>query len=174
MKLIRSRHSTVAHSLSILISADGLEAEIKGRRTGKDSVAACLIVKDQPTELLEWIEYHHKLGTSQDTRCKTYGTQMSGDMLAPTTALYLMPAGIQTFYINDDNSDPPLFDALVEEIASGIVHYRFWIDDEASEHKSQTSIYDHCLILYGRLHRWMAFIDTDEVSCNGPHHFPFR
>lgn len=62
-------------------------------------------------------------------------------------------AGIRRFYINDDGSNEPLLEALMDQIVAGLIHYRYWMSEETPGRGRQIDAYDHCLALHGHRHK---------------------
>lgn len=94
-----------------------------------DYFAMCLIVKNDHLDIVEWIEYHRRLGCSK-------------------------------FYVHDHNSTVPMKETIGEYIASGLVEYEF--SDYKTIQNPQLHIYKECLQKYGKRHRFMGFVDSDE------------
>lgn len=95
-------------------------------------LAICISAKDQFDDLLEWLTHHYH------------------------------HHNIRRFYIMDDGSTPPYatrnFSAFVDPRA---ITHRYILP--ALHHRyQQLASYTDCLDLYGKKHKWIAFIDADE------------
>jgi hypothetical protein len=100
---------------------------------GRSYLAACLIVKNELEYLPEWIEYHRRMGISK-------------------------------FYVFDHNSSVPVITSIRQYVLTNLVEYFFtdfhWADRRYPNF--QIATYDRCLQQFGKLHTFMAFIDSDE------------
>lgn len=112
-------------------------------RAGSGYVAACVIARDAHDDIAEWVFHHLKLG-------------------------------IGPIYVYDHGSLPPMHNVLKPWIDSGkVVYERMELDSPglgASGQTPQLYAYDQCLLKYGPLHDWIAFMDVDEylVFTEGP------
>jgi hypothetical protein len=70
---------------------------------------------------------------------------------------YHILAGVQRFYIYDNESQVPVRETLSEYIQKGWV-----VVMEIHGRPKQLNAYDHCISVFGKQSRWIAFIDTDE------------
>ncbi len=95
----------------------------------RDYFAICLIVKDDHLDIVEWIEYHKRMGCSK-------------------------------FYITDHNSSIPMLNTIRDYVSDGLVEYFF--SDLRLHARAQLHVYNECLTKYGKRHKFMAFIDSDE------------
>jgi hypothetical protein len=101
---------------------------------GSSYLAACLIVKNELEYLPEWIEYHRRMGISK-------------------------------FYVFDHNSSVPVINSISKYVSTDQVEYFFTDFHWAAGHhypNFQIATYHRCLQRYGKLHKFMAFIDSDE------------
>ena len=73
--------------------------------------------------------------------------------------------GVGRIYIHDDHSNPPLLGTLMDDISTGLVHYRF--TTRKGHARIQLDSYTQCLRDHGHKHDWMGFLDADEV-CHSP------
>ena len=69
--------------------------------------------------------------------------------------------GVGRIYIYDDHSNPPLLGTLMDDINTGLVHYRFTLRKGSAG--IQLDTYTQCLRDHGHKHDWMGFLDADEV-----------
>ncbi len=78
---------------------------------------------------------------------------------------YNSEAGIEHFYIMDNNSDVPVEDYLKQH-APGLLN-KCTIERVTENHKRgtilQDEVYQYCLHKYGHETRWLSFTDTDEI-----------
>jgi len=68
--------------------------------------------------------------------------------------------GCSKFYVFDNFSHPPLKALVQSYIDRGIVSYSYTVEE--MKPNPQIFIYQQCLSRYGRLHKFMGFIDVDE------------
>ena len=57
---------------------------------------------------------------------------------------------------------PPLLGNLMDDISTGLVHYRFTLRKGNAEVRLDT--YTQSLEKHGHTHEWMGFLDADEVT----------
>ncbi len=62
-------------------------------------------------------------------------------------------AGIKKFYVHDDYSTQPVLEALLENVALGVIHYQYWASQDTSGHGRQMQTYEQCLDLHGHKHK---------------------
>lgn len=70
---------------------------------------------------------------------------------------YHILAGVERFYIYDNDSQIPVRETLAEYIQKGWV-----VVMEIHGRPKQLNAYDHCISVFGKQSRWIGFIDTDE------------
>jgi tetratricopeptide (TPR) repeat protein len=70
---------------------------------------------------------------------------------------YHILAGVQRFYVYDNDSKIPVRETLAEYIQKGWV-----VVMEIHGRPKQLNAYDHCITVFGKQSRWVGFIDTDE------------
>jgi hypothetical protein len=102
-------------------------------RFSRDSYfAICLVVKDYNDYIVEWIEYHKRMGCGR-FYIYDHGTEVP---MLETIKEYVLSGLVEYTYTD----------------------YRNW--DPTPQPQLQT--YDKCVRSYGQRHRWMGFIDSDE------------
>jgi hypothetical protein len=69
--------------------------------------------------------------------------------------------GVSKFYVFDHNSSVPMLNTIARYVASDLVDYVL-TDFRWTSHAPQIATYNRCLEKYGHLHKFMAFIDSDE------------
>ncbi len=98
-------------------------------------VAICLIVKNQHKDIREWLQYHQWLGVGK-------------------------------VYMFDNNSSRPLASRIPDFLQSGFVEYQYFTGKLGDPTKFVTTkqywAYDQCMHRFGKQHRWLALIDSDE------------
>jgi hypothetical protein len=70
---------------------------------------------------------------------------------------YHILAGVEKFYIYDNESTDDIKGALAPYIRDGVAEYRFWPGSN-----QQSAAYNDALSRHRRTDRWIAFIDLDE------------
>lgn len=95
-------------------------------------LAICVAVKDQHADLTEWLTH------------------------------YYHHLNVRRFYLMDDGSTPPLSDMNYSSFVSPrAITHRHYIPAMHTRHMQHT-VYDECIALFGKRHKWMAFFDADE------------
>lgn len=105
-----------------------------------ETVAICLAVKDQYPDMAEWLVHHYA------------------------------HLGIRRFYIMDDGSSPPLATLDYSKfIDTRALTHRYYLP-ETRTHYQQLTVYDECQALFGKKHKWIAYLDADEfLEVKAPH-----
>ena len=144
----------------------GLEASTLLHREDVE-VSACIIVKGEAAELLDWIAHHKTLGNGS-TPFPPLGVRVTVCPRVKLGIMSMLPdskerkarnTGIGKFYIHDDYSAHPLLESLLGMIASGEVQYKYWASEDISGHGRQMETYEHCLAAHGHRHKvGLAFI----------------
>ena len=93
-------------------------------------LAMCLIIKDEHENIVEWIEYHKRMGVTK-------------------------------IYMFDHNSTYPMLNYISNYVVSDLVDY-VYLDFHHFKKHPQIEIYNQCLKKYGHMHKFIAFIDSDE------------
>ncbi|PSC73229.1 hypothetical protein C2E20_3340 [Micractinium conductrix] len=139
--------------------AAAYEAAPKGEDNAE--VAICVVSKNDHCDLREWVLYHASVG-------------------------------VRKFYLFDTGSKPPLTTVLDDAVASGLVEFHYLEADaeqladrkatvsmaaassagelsvelvppeEGKGRNWQVPVFSACLNHFGKRHKWMGFIDTDE------------
>ena len=72
-------------------------------------------------------------------------------------------AGIDKFYVHDDYSTQPLLELLLNKVALGEVHYKYWASEDTSGHGRQMETYEHCLASHGHRHKVGLAQEFDDI-----------
>jgi len=129
--------------LSFAIAMCGVCLVVRGKKLDGDNafVAMCVIVKDEP-DIVSWVQYHHER------------------------------LNVLRIYLYDHGSEPRLSSLVQPFIKKGIVKYHFQPFTLANLVKHlpfvkkvnpQMEMFTHCLETYGKQHKFIAFLDADEL-----------
>jgi hypothetical protein len=117
--------------MTVNMYLDRITASVEPQWSEPDYLAMCLIVKDQPEDTVEWIEYHRRIGVT-----KFYVFDHNSTVPLIKQLYGYVEAGIVEYRFFRE------------------------FEQEGPGSWAQTWVYDTCIKDFGRRHRWMAFIDT--------------
>ena len=116
-------------------------------------------------EVLDWIAHHQKMGENQSTSM----SKLTLNIIRTKSEKRLVDwkvdwvAGIDKFYVHDDYSTQPLLELLLNKVALGEVHYKFWASEDTSGHGRQMETYEHCLASHGHRHKVGLAQEFDDI-----------
>jgi len=125
-----------------------------------ESVAICIMIKNDQEYLLEWLNHHRGLGVDHFYLYDNESTPRYQDLGEDVTITYWD----ESYYfepvypkLNPNYFVPQMLDEYpcTELITT---HWPLAPDRDSKQFKA----YQHCLNVYGDKHKWIAFIDSDE------------